>query len=157
MCIRDSAVCSGSTVTWITLHGDVLTSRDPNTEPVRIRSGLNSTVGRVGSRLLVATRDSGLFIYDATSSVSESDNNARVSVNAYPQPASSHITFSTRNNEQILRTDIYNVAGELVLSLQHEPSNSLTISTDGLSSGFYLARVTTTSGHSTIPISMLAH
>ncbi|HLP29271.1 MAG TPA: T9SS type A sorting domain-containing protein [Candidatus Didemnitutus sp.] len=152
------AVCSGSTVTWITLHGDVLTSRDPNTEPILVRSGLNSTVGRVGNRLLVATRDSGLFIYDAPSSVDDVDNNARVRVQANPQPASSHITFSTHNHiEQILRTDIYNVAGELVLSLQHEPSNSLTISADVLSSGFYLARVTTTSGHTTVPISILAH
>lgn len=152
------AVCSGPTVTWITLNGDVFTSSDPNKEPVLVRSGLNSTVGRVGDRLLVATRDSGLFIYDATSSVSESDNNARVSVNAYPQPASSHITFTTRNNnEHILRTDIYNVAGELVLSFQNESPNSLTISTDGLLSGVYLAHITTTSGHSTIPISILAH
>ncbi len=151
------AVCSGPTVTWITLHGDVSTSSNPNTEPVLVRSGLNSTVGRVGNRLLVATRDSGLFIYDATSSVDESDNNARVNVNAYPQPASSHVTFSTHNNEQILRTDIYNVAGELVLSLPHEPSNDITISTDGLSSSVYLARVTTTSAITTIPIIILAH
>lgn len=152
------AVCSGPTVTWITLNGDVFTSSDPNMEPVLVRSGLNSTVGRVGDRLLVATRDSGLFIYDATSSVSESDNNARVSMSAYPQPASSHITFAIRNNnEHIIRTDIYNVAGELVLSFQNESPNSLTISTDGLSSGVYLARVTTTSAITTIPISILAH
>jgi len=151
-------VCSGPTVAWITLHGDVSTSSNPNTEPVLMRSGLNSTVGRVGNRLLIATRDSGLFIYDAPSSVDESDNNARVRVQANPQPASSHITFSTNNHiEQILRTDIYNVAGELVLSLPHEPSNDITISTDGLSSGVYLARVTTTSAITTIPISILAH
>ncbi|HLP29272.1 MAG TPA: T9SS type A sorting domain-containing protein [Candidatus Didemnitutus sp.] len=151
------AICRGPEVTWITVNGDVITSRDPNTEPILVRSGLNSTVGRVGNRLLVATRDSGLFIYDATSSVNESDNNARVRVQAYPQPASSHVTFSTHNNEQILRTDIYNVAGELVLSLSHEPSNDITISTDGLSSGVYLARVTTTSAITTIPIIILAH
>ena len=152
------AVCSGSTVTWITVHGDVLTSRDPNTGPVLVRSGLNSTVGRVGNRLLVATRDSGLFIYDAPSSVDESDNNARVSVNAYPQPASSYITFSTRNNnEHILRTDIYNVAGELVLSLPHAPSNTITIATDALSSGIYLACIIATSASITLPISILAH
>ncbi|MBK6290717.1 MAG: T9SS type A sorting domain-containing protein [Ignavibacteria bacterium] len=152
------AVCSGPAVTWITIDGDVFTSSDPNMEPVLVRSGLNSTVGRVGSRLLVATRDSGLFIYDATSSVSESDNNARVSVNAYPQPASSHVTFSTRNNnEHILRTDIYNVAGELVLSLPHAPSNTVTIATDALSSGIYLARIIATSASITLPISILAH
>ncbi|MBK7032692.1 MAG: T9SS type A sorting domain-containing protein [Ignavibacteria bacterium] len=151
------AVCAGPTVTWITRSGDVFTSSDPNTVPILVRSGLNSTVGHVGNRLLVATRDSGLFIYDATSSVDESDNNARVRVQAYPQPASSHITFSTRNNEQILRTDIYNVAGELVLSLPHAPSNTITIATDALSSGIYLARIIATSASITLPISILAH
>ncbi|HLP29269.1 MAG TPA: T9SS type A sorting domain-containing protein [Candidatus Didemnitutus sp.] len=152
------SICSEKTIAWINLVGDVLSSSDPNATPVLVRSSSNHTIGRVGNRLLVATRDSGLLLYDNPLIISGDPRIVQRNMQVNPQPASARVTISVNNTSDLIHhTNVYNLAGELVLSLDHEPSNTVTIPTDGLSSGVYLARVTTTSAITTIPISILAH
>ncbi|HLP29270.1 MAG TPA: hypothetical protein VK147_11570 [Candidatus Didemnitutus sp.] len=59
------AVAFGENVAWMDYHGSVWTSPDPKAVPSVVRSGTNEEIGRVGSKLLVVTRDSGVLLYDA--------------------------------------------------------------------------------------------
>ena len=62
----------------------------------------------------------------------------------YPNPASDTWTISTQNNV-ITSVEVFNLLGERVL-LQNNSSTDLTISTQGLTSGVYFARIATAKG-----------
>ena len=62
----------------------------------------------------------------------------------YPNPASDTWTISTQNNV-ITSVEVFNLLGERVL-LQNNSSTDLTISTRGLTSGVYFARIATAKG-----------
>ncbi|MBK7032693.1 MAG: hypothetical protein IPH49_05405 [Ignavibacteria bacterium] len=60
-----NAVCYGKNIAWLAYPGIVWTAPDPEADPIVVRSGTNEEIGRVGSKLLVVTRDSGVLLYDA--------------------------------------------------------------------------------------------
>ena len=68
----------------------------------------------------------------------------------YPNPASDNLTISTPNNV-IKSVEIFNLLGKRVLSQRFNDSQA-TISVQSLSSGIYLARLTTESGIKTIKL-----
>jgi hypothetical protein len=67
-----------------------------------------------------------------------------VSVNLYPNPSNTSWNLTT-DNTLITSLEIYNVLGKQV-RLRDENSNRITISTNGLAKGIYIAKVTTTKG-----------
>ena len=66
------------------------------------------------------------------------------SVKIYPNPSSSNWNFKTANTV-ITSVDVYNIVGKRVVS-QKNNSSSIAVSAQGLATGIYIARVTTTEG-----------
>ena len=65
-------------------------------------------------------------------------------VSIYPNPSSSNWNFKTANTV-ITSVDVYNIVGKRVVS-QKNNSSSIAVSTQGLATGIYIARVTTPEG-----------
>ena len=65
-------------------------------------------------------------------------------VSIYPNPSSSNWNFKTANTV-ITSVDVYNIVGKRVVS-QKNNSSSIAVSAQGLATGIYIARVTTTEG-----------
>ncbi len=82
-----------------------------------------------------------VVIGEATASV---DDNSFVNVSVYPNPSNSNWNFRT-GNTVITSVEVFNLLGKRVVS-QNNNSTELSISTQGLTSGIYIARITTEQG-----------
>ena len=82
-----------------------------------------------------------VVIGEATAGV---DDNSFVNVSVYPNPSNSNWNFRT-GNTVITSVEVFNLLGKRVVS-QNNNSTELSISTQGLSSGIYIARITTEQG-----------
>jgi len=82
-----------------------------------------------------------VVIGEATAGV---DDNSFVNVSVYPNPSNSNWNFRT-GNTVINSVEVFNLLGKRVVS-QNNNSTELSISTQGLSSGIYIARITTEQG-----------
>ena len=81
------------------------------------------------------------IVQTATASV---DDNSFVNVSVYPNPSNSNWNFRT-GNTVITSVEVFNLLGKRVVS-QNNNSTELSISTQGLTSGIYIARITTEQG-----------
>ena len=77
----------------------------------------------------------------ATASI---DDNTIVNISVYPNPSSSDWNFKT-GNTVITSVEVFNLLGKRVV-LQNNNSTNVAISTQGLTSGIYIARITTEQG-----------
>ena len=68
----------------------------------------------------------------------------------YPNPASDTWTISTQNN-LITSVEVFNLLGKRVV-LQNNNSTNVAISTQGLTSGIYIARITTEQGTKSVKL-----
>ena len=82
-----------------------------------------------------------VVIGEATAGV---DDNSFVNVSVYPNPSNSNWNFRT-GNTVINSVEVFNLLGKRVVS-QNNNSTELSISTQGLTSGIYIARITTEQG-----------
>ena len=82
-----------------------------------------------------------VVIGEATAGV---DDNSFVNVSVYPNPSNSNWNFRT-GNTVITSVEVFNLLGKRVVS-QNNNSTEIAISTQGLSSGIYIARITTEQG-----------
>ena len=82
-----------------------------------------------------------VVIGEATAGV---DDNSFVNVSVYPNPSNSNWNFRT-GNTVITSVEVFNLLGKRVVS-QNNNSTEITISTQGLTSGIYIARITTEQG-----------
>ena len=82
-----------------------------------------------------------VVVGEATAGV---DDNSFVNVSVYPNPSNSNWNFRT-GNTVINSVEVFNLLGKRVVS-QSNNSTELSISTQGLSSGIYIARITTEQG-----------
>ena len=81
------------------------------------------------------------IIQTATAGV---EDNSIVNVSVYPNPSNSNWNFRT-GNTVITSVEVFNLLGKRVVS-QNNNSTEIAISTQGLSSGIYIARITTEQG-----------
>ena len=77
------------------------------------------------------------------------DNNI-VNVSVYPNPSSSNWNFKT-GNTVITSVEVFNLLGKRVV-LQNNNSTNVAISTQGLTSGIYIARITTEQGTKSVKL-----
>ena len=82
-----------------------------------------------------------VVIGEATAGV---DDNSFVNVSVYPNPSNSNWNFRT-GNTVITSVEVFNLLGKRVVS-QNNNSTEISISTEGLTSGIYIARITTEQG-----------
>ena len=82
-----------------------------------------------------------VVIGEATAGV---DDNSFVNVSVYPNPSNSNWNFRT-GNTVITSVEVFNLLGKRVVS-QNNNSAEIAISTQGLTSGIYIARITTEQG-----------
>jgi len=82
-----------------------------------------------------------VVIGEATAGV---EDNSIVNVSVYPNPSNSNWNFRT-GNTVITSVEVFNLLGKRVVS-QNNNSTEIAISTQGLSSGIYIARITTEQG-----------
>ena len=82
-----------------------------------------------------------VVIGEATAGV---DDNSFVNVSVYPNPSNSNWNFRT-GNTVITSVEVFNLLGKRVVS-QNNNSTEIVISTQGLTSGIYIARITTEQG-----------
>jgi hypothetical protein len=82
-----------------------------------------------------------VVIGEATAGV---DDNSFVNVSVYPNPSNSNWNFRT-GNTVITSVEVFNLLGKRVVS-QNNNSTEIAISTQGLTSGIYIARITTEQG-----------
>ena len=82
-----------------------------------------------------------VVVGEATAGV---DDNSFVNVSVYPNPSNSNWNFRT-GNTVITSVEVFNLLGKRVVS-QNNNSTEIAISTQGLSSGIYIARITTEQG-----------
>ena len=80
-----------------------------------------------------------------------SDNNLFLEkINIFPNPANGFWNVSSKD-ATIIKVEIYNIQGQLVLSTQPK-SNFEKISSEGFISGMYLLKVTTEKGNKTFKV-----
>ena len=72
------------------------------------------------------------------------DDNSFVNVSVYPNPSNSNWNFRT-GNTVITSVEVFNLLGKRVVS-QNNNSTEISVSTEGLTSGIYIARITTEQG-----------
>ena len=77
------------------------------------------------------------------------DNNI-VNVSVYPNPSNSNWNFRT-GNTVITSVEVFNLLGKRVV-LQNNNSTNVAISTQGLTSGIYIARITTEQGTKSVKL-----
>ena len=83
----------------------------------------------------------------ATASI---DDNNIVNISVYPNPSSSNWNFRT-GNTVITLVEVFNLLGKRVVS-QNNNSTNVAISTQGLTSGIYIARITTEQGTKSVKL-----
>ncbi len=90
-------------------------------------------------------------VFFSKSAVTLSTNNeSLIESSVFPNPSSNGWNFNTPNTI-IKSVEVYNLLGKRVAS-QKANSNSVTISTDGLASGVYLAKINTELGTKTVKL-----
>lgn len=88
-----------------------------------------------------------VVILEPTASVG---NNELIGVSLYPNPSSSMWNIKT-SNAAITSIEVFNVLGKRIIS-QKNNSNAVTISTQGLTNGLYIAKLTTDLGTKTVKL-----
>ena len=78
------------------------------------------------------------------------DNNI-VNVSVYPNPSSSNWNFRTPNTV-INSVEVFNLLGKRVASQRSNNNTEVSISTQGLTSGIYIARITTEQGTKSVKL-----
>jgi hypothetical protein len=73
-----------------------------------------------------------------------------INVSVYPNPSSSDWNFRTPNTV-IKSVEVFNLLGKRVVS-QRNNSTDIAISTQGLTSGIYIARITTEQGAKSVKL-----
>ncbi len=91
--------------------------------------------------------DNIYFYKEATAGVNE---NNIIDVSIYPNPSSSNWNFKT-GNTVITSVEVFNLLGKRVV-LQNNNSTNVAISTQGLTSGIYIARITTEQGTKSVKL-----
>ena len=89
------------------------------------------------------------IVQTETSSLGLEDNNI-IDVSIYPNPSSSNWNFRT-GNTVITLVEVFNLLGKRVVS-QNNNSTNVAISTQGLTSGIYIARITTEQGTKSVKL-----
>ena len=74
-----------------------------------------------------------------------------INVSVYPNPSSSNWNFRTPNTV-IKSVEVFNLLGKRVASQRNNNSTEASISTQGLSSGIYIARITTEQGAKSVKL-----
>ena len=74
-----------------------------------------------------------------------------INVSVYPNPSSSNWNFRTPNTV-INSVEVFNLLGKRVASKRSNNSTETSISTQGLSSGIYIARITTEQGAKSVKL-----
>ena len=90
------------------------------------------------------------IIQEAPATAGVNDNNT-LSVSVYPNPSSSNWNFRTPNTV-IKSVEVFNLLGKRVASQRNNNSTEASISTQGLSSGIYIARITTEQGAKSVKL-----
>ena len=85
-----------------------------------------------------------------TSATANLDDKNLFESKVYPNPASDTWTISTQNN-LITSVEVFNLLGKRVVS-QNNNSTNVAISTQGLTSGIYIARITTEQGTKSVKL-----
>ena len=89
------------------------------------------------------------IVQTETSSLGLEDNNI-IDVSVYPNPSNSIWNFRT-GNTVITSVEVFNLLGKRVV-LQNNNSTNVAISTQGLTSGIYIARITTEQGTKSVKL-----
>jgi len=92
--------------------------------------------------------DNIYFYKESTASVN--DNNI-IKVSVYPNPSNSDWNFRTPNTV-INSVEVFNLLGKRVASQRSNNSTEASISTQGLTSGIYIARITTEQGTKSVKL-----
>ena len=74
-----------------------------------------------------------------------------INVSVYPNPSSSNWNFRTPNTV-IKSVEVFNLLGKRVASLRNNNSTEASISTQGLTNGIYIARITTEQGAKSVKL-----
>ena len=108
-----------------------------------IKQFLITVAGKTGLYYL----DNVYLYVDGTAGLE--DNNI-INVSVYPNPSNSIWNFRT-GNTVITSVEVFNLLGKRVV-LQNNNSTNVAISTQGLTSGIYIARITTEQGIKTVKL-----
>jgi hypothetical protein len=92
---------------------------------------------------------SGSIVLEAPATAGVNENNI-IDVSIYPNPSSSNWNFKT-GNTVITSVEVFNLLGKRVV-LQNNNSTNVAISTQGLTSGIYIARITTEQGTKSVKL-----
>ena len=92
---------------------------------------------------------SGSIVLEAPATAGVNENNI-IDVSIYPNPSSSNWNFRT-GNTVITLVEVFNLLGKRVVS-QNNNSTNVAISTQGLTSGIYIARITTEQGTKSVKL-----
>ena len=92
--------------------------------------------------------DNIYFYKESTASVN--DNNI-MKVSVYPNPSNSDWNFRTPNTV-INSVEVFNLLGKRVASQRSNNNTEISISTQGLTSGIYIARITTEQGTKSVKL-----
>ena len=74
-----------------------------------------------------------------------------INVSVYPNPSSSNWNFRTPNTV-IKSVEVFNLLGKRVASQRNNNSTEASISTQGLTNGIYIARITTEQGAKSVKL-----
>ncbi len=79
------------------------------------------------------------------------ENNSFFEAKVYPNPASNSWSISTPNTV-INSVEVFNLLGKRVASQRSNNNTEVSISTQGLTSGIYIARITTEQGTKSVKL-----
>ncbi len=145
---------------WITSYGDVWTAKQGSLNRTKVLEGLNSVIGLLNDKGLVGTRDRGLIVLDAPSSVRENslvNNRDPISVWPLPVQSGSILNISVEGEVNCINNiDIYNLIGERLkapsFTLNKDESTcTVSIRTNGLVGSYFIVMQSPT-GSRAIPI-----
>ena len=106
--------------------------------------------GNVGDGSATSTFFFDDIIQEDPSTAGVNDNNI-VNVSVYPNPSSSNWNFRAPNTV-INSVEVFNLLGKRVASQRSNNSAEASISTQGLTSGIYIARITTEQGTKSVKL-----
>ena len=106
-------------------------------------NGINTDNNSYANRVHVAGEDEA-DTFGACPATAGVDENNIINVSIYPNPSGSNWNFRT-GNTVITSVEVFNLLGKRVV-LQNNNSTNVAISTQGLTSGIYIARITTEQG-----------
>ena len=112
-------------------------------------NGINTDNNSYANRVHVAGEDEA-DTFGACPATAGVDDNNIINVSIYPNPSSSNWNFRT-GNTVITSVEVFNLLGKRVV-LQNNNSTNVAISTQGLTSGIYIARITTEQGTKSVKL-----